>query len=62
VDGRLKYVAVKVKDCDDWDPPLVLNHLSVDEFPYIPTGILTAEGDMICHCPLPIGFGRDAEW
>lgn len=46
----------------DYDPPLVLNHLSVDEFPYEPTGVLTPEGDMIYRCPRPIGFGRDDEW
>lgn len=48
----------------DWEDyaPLVLNHLQVDDGACIPTGILTAEGDMIYHLPNPIGFGRDDEW
>lgn len=59
----MKYAVKKPKAYDDWyDPPLILNHLSVDEFPYEPTGILTEDGDMIYRCPRPIGFGRDSEW
>jgi hypothetical protein len=46
----------------DDDAPLILNHLNVDEASYTPTGILTADGDMIYHMPNPIGFGRDEEW
>jgi hypothetical protein len=53
-----------VRDRMDWDydPPLILNHLQVDDVGYTPTGILTSDGEMIYRFPPPIGFGRDEEW
>jgi hypothetical protein len=62
MDGGMKYAVKREKACDDWEPSLVLNHLNVDEFPYVPTGVLTSDGEMIYRCPPPIGFGRDEDW
>lgn len=59
----MRYVVIKNEQaCDDYDLPLVLNHLTVDDGKYIPTGILSPDGDMIYTLPIPIGFGRDNEW